>query len=257
MKALIIGAGQGKRLLPLTETKPKALLDVGGKSLLAWQVDALMACGIDDIVFVAGFNIAAVDTALAEITAQRPNCRLRAVYNPFFAVADNLATCWMARAEMAEDFVLLNGDTLFSAPILQRLLDSPESPITLVIDHKPHYDADDMKVTLDGEWLSNIGKDLADDCVDGESIGMLLFRGAGPGRFVAALDSAMQNPSAIRQWYLSVIAALAGQTEVRTVSVGGHEWCEIDYPLDFKKAQELAARWHARETDMLSSVGTR
>ena len=60
MKALIIGAGQGKRLLPLTETTPKALIKIGGKSLFEWQLDALVECGVSEVVFVAGFNIGAV-----------------------------------------------------------------------------------------------------------------------------------------------------------------------------------------------------
>ena len=94
MKALIIGAGQGRRLLPLTEREPKALLDIGGKSLLQWQVESLADCGIKEVVFLAGFNLPAVERSLEQMAARWPGVRFRAVYNPFYGVADNLATCW-------------------------------------------------------------------------------------------------------------------------------------------------------------------
>src|SRR4029453_4450335 len=99
-------------------------------------------------------------------------------------VADNLGSCWLARHEMAGDFLLLNGDTLFETAVLQRLLHSPPAPITVPIDRKTAYDADDMKVHLDGPRLLEIGKPLPLALTDGESIGLLSFRGARPQLFV-------------------------------------------------------------------------
>lgn len=243
MKALIIGAGQGKRLLPLTEEEPKALLTIGGKSLLEWQVTSLVDCGVRDIAFLAGFNLPAVERSLAQLARRWSGTDFRAVYNPFYGVADNLATCWMARHEMDGDFLLLNSDTLFSLPVLQTLLASPAAPVSLAVDHKERYDADDMKVELDGARLLDIGKKLPDARVHGESIGMLYFRGDGPRRFVAALEAAMLDPAAIRQWYLSVIAALAPEVHVQAVTISGHPWCEIDYPVDLQTAKRMVATW--------------
>ncbi len=254
MKALIIGAGQGRRLLPLTEEEPKALLNIGGKSLLEWQVSALVDCGIEDVVFLAGFNLPAVERSLAQFARRWPGTRFRSVYNPFYGVADNLATCWMARHEMAGDFLLLNSDTLFSLPVLQTLLDSPEAPVSLAIDHKDRYDDDDMKVQLDGRRLLDIGKKLPPERVHGESIGMLYFRGDGPRRFVAALEAAMLAPEAIRQWYLSVIAALAPEVEIQAVTISGHPWCEIDYPVDLQTAKRMVADWRPAADDSLAAA---
>src|SRR3546814_17569195 len=80
-----------------------------------------------------------------------------------------------------------------------------------------------MKVQLDGGRLLDIGKKLPPERVQGESIGMLYFRGDGPRRFVAALEAAMLDPAAIRQWYLSVIAALAPQVHVQAVTISRSE----------------------------------
>ncbi|HEY9548616.1 MAG TPA: phosphocholine cytidylyltransferase family protein [Kiloniellaceae bacterium] len=254
MKALIIGAGQGKRLLPLTEEEPKALLNIGGKSLLEWQVASLADCGVEDIVFLAGFNLPAVERSLAHLGKRWPKLRLRAVYNPFYGVADNLATCWLARHEMVGDFLLLNSDTLFSLPVLQALLASPAAPVSLAVDHKERYDDDDMKVELDGSRLLDIGKKLPPERVQGESIGMLYFRGEGPRRFVAALEAAMLDSAAIRQWHLSVIAALAPQIRIQAVTISGHPWCEVDYPVDVQTAKRMVASWHSAGEDSLASA---
>lgn len=254
MKALIIGAGQGKRLLPLTEEEPKALLNIGGKSLLEWQVASLVECGIEQIVFLAGFNLAAVERSLAQLRRRWPGTSFRAVYNPFYGVADNLATCWMARHEMEGDFLLLNSDTLFSLPVLQALLASPAAPISLAVDHKERYDDDDMKVQLAGSRLLDIGKKLPPERVQGESIGMLYFRDDGPRHFVAALEAAMLDPVAIRQWYLSVIAALAPQIQVQAVTISGSPWCEVDYPVDVQTAKRMVASWRTTDHDSLAAA---
>lgn len=254
MKALIIGAGQGKRLLPLTEVEPKALLEIGGKSLLEWQIESLVACGVSDIVVLAGFNLAAVEQRLESFARRWPAANFRCVYNPFYGVADNLATCWMARHEMAGDFLLLNSDTLFSLPVLETLLASPEAPISLAVDHKAKYDDDDMKVELQDGRLLDIGKTLPAERVQGESIGMLYFRGEGPRHFAAALEAAMRDPAAIRQWYLSVIAALAPRIAIQAVTISGRDWCEIDYPVDVQAAKRMVASWRPQPGDNLAAA---
>ncbi|WP_420347741.1 NTP transferase domain-containing protein [Pelagibius sp.] len=256
MKALVIGAGQGRRLLPLTEVEPKALLPVGRQSLLEWQVDALVSCGVDEVVFLAGFNLPAVERSLKRCSERWSQAAFRSVYNPFYGVADNLATCWMARHEMDSDFLLLNSDTLFSQPVLETLLASPAAAVSLAVDHKDRYDDDDMKVQLDGTRLLDIGKTLPAERVHGESIGMLYFRGEGPGRFVAALEAAMLDAQAIRQWYLSVIAALAPALTVQAVTISGHDWCEIDYPVDLQAARRMVASWQADADPVLASAKT-
>ena len=244
MKAIILGAGQGKRLLPVTEEDPKALLTIGGRRLVEWQISALVRSGVDDVVFVSGFNAGRVEDALANFAPTDGSFRLRIINNPFYTVADNISSCWLARGEMTGDFMLLNGDTLFQAPLVARLLDSPTAPVTLAVDHKAAYDQDDMKVCLEGTRLTDIGKTLPLDAVDAESIGVMVFRGEGPKIFARYLDETLRDSAALKLYYLSVIRRMAMEgVEVRTASIKGHPWCEIDYPLDLKRAQQMVASW--------------
>ena len=123
VNAIILSAGQGKRLLPLTESRPKCMLPVAGKTILEWQVQTLLAANIDKLFIITGFNTELVEE---HINKQFSNdlARINIVFNPFYRVSDNLASCWMARHVMDEDFILLNGDTLFEPALLDTVLAS-------------------------------------------------------------------------------------------------------------------------------------
>ena len=241
MRAIVLSAGQGKRLLPLTADVPKCLLAVDGeRTVLAVQLATLARCGVTHVSVVSGFGLEKVEAFLARNPVR--GLAVELVYNPFYGVSDNLATCWVVREAMGGDFVLLNGDTLFEPAVLRRLLGSRQAAITVTIDHKDRYDDDDMKVSLDDEGrLLAIGKTLKPEIVHGESIGLLCFRGQGGRRFRAAVEQAMRSPAALRSWYLSVVNSLAQEGGVATASVRGMWWREIDSREDLEEARQSLA----------------
>lgn len=245
-RALILSAGQGSRLLPLTEQMPKCLLDLGGRSMLHWQLRALDRMGVPEAVIVTGFHPELVEAELKTITLTQ--LRVRTLYNPFYKLADNLASCWMARAELSGPCMILNGDTLFEPEIAARLIAAPAAPITVTIDRKPGYDADDMKVETEGDRLRAIGKALTADRVNGESIGFLRFDTDGAALFVAELERTMRTPEGPGLWYLSAINRLAAAgADVRVVSIEGLQWGELDFPADLTHVREMAGGWLAAE----------
>jgi choline kinase len=237
VKAIILSAGQGKRLRPLTADIPKCLLPVrGNETVLEVQLRALAACGIDEAIVYVGFGASLVEDMVARDCP--PGIRVRTVFNPFFAVSDNLATCWLASEHMQDEFIILNGDTLFEPAVLRRLLASREAPLTLVINEKTEYDDDDMKVSLtDGSRLVAVGKTLDPRIIDGESIGLMLFREPGGRQFREVIDAAIREPDAVKRWYLSVINEMAQTTPVSTVAITGLWWGELDSPEDLAQVR--------------------
>ncbi len=242
MRVIILAAGQGKRLLPLTADVPKALLDIGGKTLLERQIEAFAANGITDFVVVTGYASARVEREALAL-AERLGVDISFVYNPFYAVADNLASCWMARHMMDCDFIQVNGDNVFRGDLVRRLLEAPSVPVAVAINRKESFDADDMKVMLDGDRLTEIGKTLPVDAVDGEAVGFYVFRGIGAAAYVAQLEQDMRDAAALKKWFPSAIGELAKQTPVRTISITGVKWCEVDFPADLQAARQLVAGW--------------
>jgi choline kinase len=231
----------------MTATLPKCLLTVRGKTIVEWQIDELHKCGIEDITVVVGYNADKVENLLQRRYGSN---KIRTCCNPDYATTDNLISCWMVREEMTEDFILLNGDTLFEAPIVESLLNSPAAPITVTINLKDVYDTDDMKVSLEGNRLLHVGKDIPQDKIHGESIGMILFRGSGPMLFRNGLEKAREDQSCSRRWFLSVIDEIAGQGTVSTCSIKGLAWCEIDFPADLQQAERIVAAHFHRQEEM-------
>jgi choline kinase len=243
-KVVILSAGQGKRLLPLTETRPKCLVDLSGRSLLAWQLLALEEAGVKEAVVVTGFAAEAVEEEIATLPLSSLTVRTR--FNPFYSVTDNLATCWLVRHELVGGSLLLNGDTLLEPAVASTLRSAPEAPITVTIDRKPSYDADDMKVLTHGDSLLAIGKKI--ETYDAESIGFLRFSAVGAKAFIAGLERAVRQPDGLKRWYLSVIDELAREPgQVRVRSIEGLDWAEMDFPEDVARNTEMTDRWLAGE----------
>ncbi len=237
--AVILSAGQGKRLSPLTDSRPKCLVQIGGRTILEWQTRALADAGVDEIAVVTGYGADAVEAMLK--TTSVP-AAVSTIYNPFFTVADNIGSCWAAKDLIGTDTLLLNGDTLFEPEIARRVLAKALAPISVTVDRKKSYDADDMKVRRDGDRLLAIGKTLTDP-VDGESIGMIRFRGDGGARFVRAMDRALRDEATLRRWYLSIIDGLAQEGGVGVVSIAGLAWSEVDFLRDLPIAERKVAHF--------------
>jgi len=237
MRAIVLAAGQGKRLMPLTTSEPKCLLPVDGeRPALEIQLRAIANCGIERASVMVGFGADRVEHFLD--THPIPELAVDTIFNPFYATTDNLITCWLARHVMTEDFLLLNGDTLFEDDVLHTVIDSPRVPITVTVNHKSEYDEDDMKVTLDADGrLRAIGKKLPLGATDGESIGMLLFRDSGVAAWRDALERTARHPDALNKWYLSVVNTLAQTMVVQTTSITGKWWQEIDSREDLDAAR--------------------
>lgn len=241
MKAIILSAGQGSRLGQLTSDRPKCLIEFGGRTLLDRQLDVLAANGVDEAVVVTGFRDEQVEAAIAK-RAGGP--LVRTIYNPFYKVADNLGSLFIARDELADDCLVWNGDTLVSDALMARVVANRQSGICVTIDRKPSYDEDDMKVVVDGEGrLHAIGKRLPMHNVNAESIGLLAFRDGGADCFREAIEDAIRTPEGTTIWYLRVIHHIAQKRDVWTLDIRSEEWGEVDFPEDVERARTLVARW--------------
>ena len=240
MRAIILAAGQGSRLLPLTADRPKCLIAFNGRSLLDWQLDMLGRNGIAEALVVTGFRDDQIEATLARRTG---GPRVTTLYNPFYKVADNLGTLWLARDWLDGDCLTLNGDTLVSQALVARAVGAGIDGIAVTVDRKDAYDADDMKVVRadDGRLLA-IGKRL-DVGVNAESIGLIVYRGDGAARFRREIEQVMRTAEGTNVWYLRVVHQLAKRERVETLDISGEAWGEVDFPEDVERAKALTRDW--------------
>ena len=243
MKAIILSAGQGSRLGQMTHERPKCLIPFAGRSLLDRQLDTLAANGVEEVVVVTGFRDDQIEASLARRVG---GPRVRTIFNPFYKVADNLGSLFVARHELAGDVLVWNGDTLVSEELMRRVIANRGQPgICVTIDRKDGYDDDDMKViAADDGRLRAIGKRIKAG-VNAESIGLLAFRDDGAARFRGAIERAMRTTEGTTIWYLRVIHHLAQNGEVWTLDISGEQWGEVDFPEDLANAEALCAAWDA------------
>jgi L-glutamine-phosphate cytidylyltransferase len=132
---------------------------------------------------------------------------------------------------------------VFRGDLVARLLEPLTQDITVAINRKDGFDADDMKVMLDGQRLTEVGKTLPVDTVDAEAIGFYIFRGDGPKHYAQELELALRDPQGLKRWFPSAIGTLAKKVPIGVVEITGLRWSEVDFPLDLQQARQLVSSW--------------
>jgi len=228
----------------MVDDRPKCLIDFNGRSLLDRQLDTLAANGVNEAVVVTGFHDELVNGAIARRSG---GPAVRTIFNPFYKVADNTGSLFMAREELSGDCLVWNGDTLVSRALMAKVVGNDRNGICVTIDRKADgYDDDDMKVVEEDGRLKAIGKRISEG-VNAESIGLLAFREGGSEQFRDAIEQAMRTPEGTTIWYLRVINHIAQSGDVWTLDIQGEEWGEVDFPPDVEAARALTARWDEAE----------
>ena len=115
--------------------------------------------------------------------------------------------------------------------------------LLVAINRKDGFDADDMKVMLDGARLTEIGKTLPVDTVDAEAIGFYVFRGRCCSTMWMSLNLAMRDPQGLKRWFPSAVGSLAKKTPIGVIEITGLRWSEVDFPVDLQQARQLVSSW--------------
>jgi choline kinase len=236
--AVILAAGIGSRLRPLTDDRPKALVSVGARTILARAVDALVGVGVSKLVVATGYREDALRRALADAP-------LEVVYraNPEFDRTQNSVSLALCRDALeGEAFFRLDGDVVFDASILSQLDPAPAS-LAAAVDRGRMLDAEAMKVRVEhgSSKITAFGKGIPLAESAGESIGIeRISREAGTPLF-DGLDRA-RRAGETNLYYEDVYSRLieAG-LDAAAVDVTGSRWCEIDSPEDLAFAERLFA----------------
>ncbi|MEO1858130.1 MAG: sugar phosphate nucleotidyltransferase [Rubritalea sp.] len=246
MKIFILAAGKGERLWPLTKDNPKPLVDVGGGvTLLDEQLKRLSECGVvDEVVVVTGYLGHKVDEKVAQLNID--GIELKTLYNPFFRQSNNLASLWMAQHEMHEDFMVTNGDNLFNKGVFRNFSEAcVENGIYLSVGAKSDFDVDDMKVTLRGECVTNVSKEIVPEKCHAESPGLCLVRGeAARKTFRDAMRSELTSDYGLHSFWLTVFRRIAEEgTCVKPWFFDAqNRWREVDIHPDLKQMKLFLSR---------------
>ncbi|MFH0794463.1 MAG: phosphocholine cytidylyltransferase family protein [bacterium] len=228
MKAVLLAAGRGGRLLPLTADRPKGLLKVGERTLIEYQIEFLRSAGISEIGVVTGHGAAKV----------RRTCgrRVAYVHNRRYKQTNSLYSLWIAKEFVGGDACLiLNSDVLFHPDLLRRLLEARWENCILV-DFRKGLGEEEMKVVVENDRIVAISKNLPPSSAQGENLGIVKCGRDGARRvFEIAEQRALQKEWDL--WVPHAIQSLIGQQDFYAVASNGLPWIEIDYHHDLNLAE--------------------
>ncbi|MCC7009784.1 MAG: phosphocholine cytidylyltransferase family protein [Acidobacteria bacterium] len=225
-KAIILAAGVGSRLRPLTNDRPKCLLEVGGRTLLERQLAALESAGVNDVVVVVGYQAAAIRESLGP--------HVRYVENDRYEATNSLFSLWLARKELVGGAVILNSDVLAAPQLYRQLLDTPD-PDAILVEVGTTFEAEDMKVELRGRQIVDFSKVLPPARAHAHNVGMAKFSD-GAERLVGCLDK-LVAANHENDWAPAAYKAFASQWPLIAVPTNGLPWIEIDFVGDLRRAR--------------------
>lgn len=238
MKAIILAAGVASRLRPLTDSCPKCLLNIGGKSLLERTFDGLLQNGIEDFIIVTGYRQQQIVDFL---NSKYPGQSITTIYNDRYESTNNIYSLWLACPHISsnEDVLLLDSDIIFDPQVVATLLQSAEQN-TLALN-KHELGEEEIKVIADDKGkVLEISKTCSVTEAVGESIGIEKMSPAYFQVLTKELEMMIKKENLDNVFYERAFERLISQNHFfYAVDTTSYFSAELDTAADFEQAQKL------------------
>jgi choline kinase len=237
MKTVILAAGAGSRLKPLTDHIPKCLLKAGGKSILEMTIENLQATTNSEIIIVTGY----LENTIREFIRDRfPHINVTFIHNSLFASTNNIYSLWLAKDEViGDDMMMMDSDIIFDKMIITRLLNSGHNNCLALKRHKVHEEEIKVKTDVSGRVLE-IGKNVNPSDAVGESIGIEIFGKETLNDLFGLLDQMVVHEKKVNLFYEAAFQILAdNKKDIYIVDTTDYMCMEIDTREDLIIADEL------------------
>jgi choline kinase len=245
MNLIILAAGVGSRLFPLTKDKPKSLIDLGdGTTLLDRQIQNAINCDIIDTIYiVTGYRASQIEEKIEQYKSE---INIVSLYNPFYETSNNLFSLWFAQFVMdGKDFLISNGDNIYKDNVYNNIHEISSNTISITIDYKTEYDEDDMKVTMDEKGnVKHVSKLIHKEKISAESVGLAIVKGSKNRKiFKEKLASLVKDITNKDKFWLEIFNALAtdGQ-KIGTYVIEKRDWGEIDFHPDIQSVKAAISK---------------
>ena len=241
MKAIILSAGMGTRLLPLTYDMPKALIEIADAPLLIHTLFTLDRVGVSDITIVIGYYADKIREEIASYTSTTlSNLKITYIENSLYQTTGDAFSLWLAKNELKNDVIIIDGDLLFTEEMIQRLKDMPEG-VYLAIDKKRVSEKETgvkMASSSSNKIIDIIRCAIAQG-VDGRYIGIVRVSGDSLSIFKDQLNVLMKSSSKSTVYSQAILMMIEEGYEVYGIDMSDLPWTEIDTLEDLEYARRI------------------
>ena len=243
-RCVILAAGASTRLRPLTDSKPKCLLEVGGKALLERTIENILDAGIKEIAIVIGYR----GEMIQEFVKRHfPHIDICFIHNPEYAETNNAYSLFLARrflenmeGKVRSGLFLFDSDILFSSKLLLLFLNNPLQDRIAVRVSGDHSE-EEIRVKVDGRGnIALIGKDIPIDETYGESIGIEALSAETTAHLFTILEQRMKSGVGRTEFYEASFQEMINHgTQLKAIDISAFPAIEIDTVEDLQLAERM------------------
>jgi len=234
MKAVILAAGLGSRLRPITNEVPKCMVPVNGIRIIDKQIDNLLQNGVTDIYVVDGYK--------AEILADHLKTnypQVHIVSNPRYAETNNMYSLYLtAPFVKGEEFLLMNADVYFDSCIIEGMIEGEGSKIACDISQ---YLEESMKITVYGDVIKHISKKISE--AEHYAVSIDVYRISANASYVLfkEVEDTIVGRKDENSWTEVALDNIFALTPFKPfiINYAHGRWFEIDNHDDLRKAEEI------------------
>lgn len=258
MIGVILAAGVGSRLRPMTNNKPKCLVTTAGKAILQYQIDAYREAGIDQLVIIVGYE----GNAIRQYCKHIKDIKITILENSDYEITNNMYSLYLAKNHVeGSPFILNNADLSIDSRIV-RMLIQHDSQNAIAVDTSL-FNEESMKITVreDGS-ISDISKKIPEHQSHACSIDFYKFSAEAGKTFFDEITSIIEDEKNLKDWTEVAMQRLfqAQQLDFKACDIAGQDWVEIDnyedLALSDRKFSKLDEKINDIENILLDLDGT-
>lgn len=234
--ALLLAAGTGSRLMPLTLNSPKCLTEVNGKSFLERLVENLILKGFKRLVIVTGHQKHCIEEFISNLSA---DLTIEFIFSPLYKTTNNIYSLWMARETIKEPFMLVEGDLIFDVSLLDEMIYPDRIAVAKIL---PWMNG--ATVTIDGsQQVKSFHKNTDINGVSGLKYKTVNIYSFSLVSWEAIIERLNQNIEAnkVTGYYETVFGEMMtdNQLSLKAVDFDNKHWYEVDTLKDLTEAEKL------------------
>jgi HAD superfamily hydrolase (TIGR01450 family) len=238
---VILAAGVGSRLRPITQHMPKCLIKVAGRAMLDYQLDTYLAAGISKVVIAIGYE----GRTIIDHCKHIKDLNVQIVENADYEETNNMYSLYLLREHVAgRPFLLNNADLVVERHLIRRMIEAAES--NLIAVDSSLYNDESMKVAVRADGtISDIAKTIKQPESFGCSIDFYKFSAGASKVFFTAIDRIIEQEMNRKEWTEVAMQRLfkAGHLAFKALDVAGMKWKEIDNYDDLAIADRTFSDW--------------